>query len=245
VPNLPVSPDELILALVLATIGSAVQGVLGFGLAVVSAPILVLMNPQSVFVPGPMLLAAMLLTILIAHRDRGSVARQEVAIGTAGRVIGMLPAAYALSMLDQRSYSFLFAALVLLGVALSVSGWHLRPTPKTLFAASALSAFMGTISSVGGPPLALVYQHQNAPHIRGTMSTIFTVGTVISISGLWWVGRFGQPELVAGLLLVPAILAGFVASHYLTRYIDGKWTRQAILGVSILSAAVIIAKVLR
>jgi uncharacterized membrane protein YfcA len=245
VPDLPVPPAELVLALVLATIGSAVQGVVGFGLAVVTAPVLMLYNSESVFVPGPLLLAAMILTMLIAHRDRGSVAKNEVAIGTVGRVIGMLPAAYALSVLDQTQYNLVFAALILFGVVLSASGWHLRPTPKTLLAASTLSAFAGTISSVGGPPLALVYQHQKGPHIRGTMSAIFTIGTVISLAGLWWVKRFGTPQLIAGLLLTPAIVAGFAASRFFTGYIDGKWTRPAILGVSLLSAVVILIKVLR
>ena len=97
-PTLPVTPAELAIALVLATIGSTVQGAIGFGLAVVAAPILMLLNSKSVFVPGPLLLAAMLLTILIAHRERGSVARREVAIGTVGRVFGMIPAAYAVSV---------------------------------------------------------------------------------------------------------------------------------------------------
>lgn len=242
VPTLPVTPTELAIALVLATIGSTIQGAVGFGLAVVSAPVLMLINP--VFVPGPLLLAAMMLTILIAHRERSSVAYDEVAIGTVGRVFGMIPAAYALSAVDQRIYSLLFAVLILLGVLLSVSGWHLRPTPRALLAASALSGFMGTISSVGGPALALVYQNEKGPHIRATMSTIFTVGTVISLSGLWWIDKFGERELIVGLLLAPAVIIGFLVSGYAKGHVDGKWTRLAILLVSALSAVVIIAKVL-
>jgi hypothetical protein len=214
----------------------------GFGLAVISAPILWLINP--VFVPGPLLLAAMMLTILIAHRDRASVAGREVAIGTVGRVLGTLPAAYAISVLNQDYYSCLFAVLILTGVALSLTGWHLRPTPKMLLAASTFSGFTGTVSSVGGPPLALVYQNQKGPHIRGTMSAIFTVGTIISLSGLWWAGKFGVPELLVGLSLAPAVLVGFLLSGYTTRYIDGPLTRPIILAASALSALVILAKVI-
>jgi uncharacterized protein len=242
VPTLPVTPAELAIALVLATIGSTVQGAIGFGLAVVAAPILMLLNSKSVFVPGPLLLAAMLLTILIAHRERGSVARREVAIGTVGRVFGMIPAAYAVSVLDQNVYNVLFAVLIILAVMLSMSGMHLRPTPKTLLAASALSGFTGTISSVGGPPLALIYQHQKGPHIRGTLSAIFTLGTIISLAGLWWADRFGEREILAGALLTPGVIIGFLLSRHATGVIDGKWTRPAILLASALSAALIIAK---
>jgi uncharacterized membrane protein YfcA len=184
------------------------------------------------------------LTILIALRERSSVVGSEVAIATVGRVIGTLPAAYAMSVLDQSVYNLLFASLIILGVLLSVSGWHLRPTPRTLMAAAALSGFTGTVSSVGGPALALVYQHQKGPHIRGTMSAIFTIGTVISVAGLWWAGKFGVPELIIGLLMAPGVLVGFLLSRFATGHIDGPLTRPAILAVSVLSAVVIIVRLI-
>jgi uncharacterized membrane protein YfcA len=244
VPDLPVTPAEFAMALALATVGSAIQGSVGFGLAVVSAPVLLIANRESKFVPGPLLIAAMLLTILIAHRERSSVAPREVAIATVGRVLGMLPAAYALSVLKQAEYNILFSVLILMGVGLSMSGWHLRPTPGTLLAASTLSAVTSTISSVGGPPLALVYQHQKGPHIRGTMSAIFTIGTVISLAGVWWAGKFGWAELALGLLLAPGVFVGFYLSRYATRHIDGPRIRPAILAFSALSAAAIIVRTL-
>jgi uncharacterized membrane protein YfcA len=244
VPTLPVPPAEFVVALALATVGSAIQGSVGFGLAVVSAPVLLIINTHSRFVPGPLLIAAMILTLLIAHRERSAVVPREVAIATFGRVLGMLPAAYALSVLSQAEYNILFSVLILMAVGLSLSGWHLRPTPGTLLAASTLSAITSTISSVGGPPLALVYQHQEGPHIRGTMSTIFTIGTVISLAGVWWAGKFGLPELLAGLLLAPGVLVGFYLSRFATRHIDGPRIRPLILGFSALSALSIIAKVL-
>ncbi|NIR59973.1 MAG: sulfite exporter TauE/SafE family protein, partial [Gammaproteobacteria bacterium] len=50
-------------------------------------------------------------------------------------------------------------ALVLLAVAMSVAGLKISPTRPTLITAGALSGFMSTVSSVGGPPLAITYQH--------------------------------------------------------------------------------------
>ena len=90
-PTLPVPPTELAIALVLAAIGATLQGSVGLGLAVVAAPILLLLNP--LWVPGPMLLAAMLLVVLIAHRDRAHIIRSDVALATTGRLLGTIPAA--------------------------------------------------------------------------------------------------------------------------------------------------------
>ena len=241
-PTLPVTTAQLAAALVLAVVGSTLQGSIGFGLSVVAAPVLLLLNP--VFVPGPMLLAAMFLVVLIALRERRDVMGRDVAVASVGRVLGTFPAAYALSALPKNAYEVLFAVVVLLGVGISLLGWHARPTAKHIFGAAILSGFVGTLSSVGGPPMALVYQHETGPRIRGTLSAMFTIGTTISIAGLWWVGRFGAVELMLGILLMPAVLVGFMLSRYTARRIDRAHTRPAVLAISAISALVIVLRVL-
>ena len=241
-PTLPVTPLEITLAIVLAMLGSIVQGSIGFGLAVVAAPILMMINP--VFVPGPMLLSASLLVALIAHRDRHAAIRRDVALGIVGRVLGTLPAAYALAIMPARYYSLLFAALVLLAVGLSMSGWHIAPTPRNVIAAAMLSGFVGTVASLGGAPMALVYQREEGPRVRATMSSIFIVGTVASIVGLWVAGKFGPVELVLGLLMMPGIALGFAISRYTARYIDGARFRPALLVVSAASGVAILVRTL-
>ncbi len=241
-PTLPVTPAEIALAIVLAMLGSIVQGSIGFGLAVVAAPLLMIINP--VFVPGPMLLAASLLVGLIAYRDRRAAIRRDVALGIVGRVLGTLPAAYALSVMPAQYYSLLFAALVLLAVGLSLSGWHIPPTPRNVVAAGTLSGFVGTVASLGGAPMALVYQKEEGPRVRGTMSAIFIVGTVASVIGLWFAGKFGPVELVLGLLMMPGIALGFALSRYTSRWIDRAYFRPAVLVVSAASGVAILVRAL-
>jgi len=240
VPTLPVTPAELAAALALVFAGSVVQGTIGFGLAVVAAPILLLLDP--VFVPGPMLLAAMLLVILVALHERRDVIGQDIALATFGRAVGTVPAAYAIGTLPPDAYEMLFAALVTLTVVLSVSGWNIRRTPANVFVASIVSGIAGTLSSIGGPPMALVYQHEAGPKIRGTLSAIFTIGTVVSISGLWWAGRFGAVELTLGILMMPAVVAGFWLSRYTAGRLDRAHTRPAVLAISIVSALAIVLR---
>jgi uncharacterized membrane protein YfcA len=76
------------------------------------------------------------------------------------------------------------------------------------------------------------------------MSAIFILGTIISIAGLWWAGRFGQVELILGLLLMPAILVGFACSRLTAAWLDRRHARPAILTVSALSAIVILTRAL-
>ena len=241
-PTFPVTPVELAIAIGMAIAGSVVQGSIGFGMAVVSAPILLLVNP--LFVPGPMLLAAMVLVILMSLRNRRDVIVPDIALATVGRIAGTVPAAYAIGMLTPATFEILFAVLVMLGVVLSLAGWHVRRTRPNVVLAATLSGFIGTVSSIGGPAMALVYQHEKAPQIRGTLSVIFTIGTVISIAGLWWAGRFGPIELMLGLLLMPGVLVGFLLSRYTAGRLDEAHTRPALLAISALSAMLILVRVL-
>ena len=55
------------MASAVVAIGATVQASVGFGLALISTPLLVLIDPQ--LVPGPMIFASMLLVVLTAWRD--------------------------------------------------------------------------------------------------------------------------------------------------------------------------------
>lgn len=241
-PTLPITTGELTIALTLATVGALVQGSVGIGLAVISAPILLLVNP--IFVPGPLLLDAMVLVALMAFRERHAVMKRDVGLATTGRLIGMLPATYAVSSLPIATYELLFASLILLGVLISLSGWHIAATSRNIVAAAVLSGFTSTVSSVGGPPMALVYQNEAGPRMRGTLSAIFAIGTIISLLGLWWVGRFGWVELLLGVYLLPGVVVGFMLSRYTKGHVDKAHTRTAVLAISALSATIILIRVL-
>jgi uncharacterized membrane protein YfcA len=91
---------------------------------------------------------------------------------------------------------------------------------------------MGTASSIGGPPLAMVYQHEPGHRLRGTLASYFVIGTFMSLAGIAWVGRFGAPELVWGLALMPGMVLGFLVSSRLTPWLDRGYTRHAVLTVA-------------
>jgi uncharacterized membrane protein YfcA len=242
VPTLPVTPIELAIALVLTIVGSAIQGNVGIGFAVIAAPILLLVNPA--FVPAPIVLAAMLLVVLIALREWRDVIVEHIGLAVVGRTIGTLPAAYAIRAFPKSAYELLFAALVLLGVMLSALGWHVLPTRRNVVLASIVSGFMSTVSAVGGPPMALLYQNEAGPRIRATISAIFTIGGLVTLSGLWWAGRFHIVELLLGLLLMPGVVAGFAISGYTTALVDRAHIKPAVLAISLLSALLVMLRAL-
>jgi uncharacterized membrane protein YfcA len=178
----------------------------------------------------------------MAVRERKATDVRGVGWALAGRVPGTLAGAAAVAVLSAHGLSMAFGLLLLLAVAMSASGWRLRPTPASLVGAGLLSGFMGTTTSIGGPPMALVYQDADGATIRGTLAAFLTVGISLSLLSLAAVGRFGVAEIRASLLLVPALLAGFIVSRWIAPWLDRRHTRTGVLGFSGAAAVVILAR---
>ncbi|MBF0369139.1 MAG: sulfite exporter TauE/SafE family protein [Magnetococcales bacterium] len=221
---------EWIIATSAVTLGAALQGALGFGAAVVAIPILALLNPA--LVPGPMMLAAFFLTALTWHRERHAVVFADVQWAFLGRLGGIGIGAWTLTMLSGGWMELTLGVIVIVATLPGIRGIHLHPTTPNLIWAGAVSGFMGTTASLGGPAMALVYQNVSGPRLRGSLAAYFTLGILITLPVLWGVDRFGPGEIRAGLILTPGIIVGFILSKRFTPYVDRGRTKPAVLLLS-------------
>ena len=73
------------------------------------------------------------------------------------------------------------------------------------------SGITGTATSIGGPPIAIVYQHRPAREIRTTMAVYFLVGAGISLVALLISGDLTRDQAVAALELLPFLALGAAA----------------------------------
>ncbi|CAN5726621.1 hypothetical protein BH24ACT3_BH24ACT3_08490 [soil metagenome] len=135
-----------------------------------------------------------------------------------------------------------FAVVVLVALALSASGLHLVPTAPTLLGAGTLSGFMGTVTAIGGPPIAMVYQRQPGARLRGTLARFFLVSGVLSLVGLAAVGRMGTTQILLAATLVPGVVAGYRLSRLVVDRVDRGHTRAAVLALSGVSALAVIVR---
>jgi uncharacterized membrane protein YfcA len=233
-----VSPLEHLAANALAAFGACIQGSVGFGLGLVAAPILALIDPD--YVPGPVLFATLPLSILVAVREHDHVDLHGLGWAFAGRIPGTVAGALALALLSATTASVVFGVLVLTAVGLTWAGWSLSPTPPTLVTAGLASGFMGTMTSIGGPPMALVYSRAQGAQLRSTLATYFILAAAISLTALAVTGDFGTDELLLGLSLFPGVLLGFLASGWVSRHLDRGHTRTAVLVTSAIAAVAVV-----
>jgi uncharacterized protein len=235
-----VTAISVILVTVLVASASCIQGAAGFGMALLAAPLLTLVDRS--FAPAPLVLAVLPLSILVAWRDWAHLDRQGLAWAIGGRLPGVVLGGLAAAALSQHLLALVLGVAVLAAVALSMVTARLRPTRGTLASAGFASGFMGTTTSIGGPPMALVYQRSDGPTFRSTLAIYFTVGALMSLTALTIAGRVGTHELRLGLLLWPGVILGFALSKPLTRFLDEGRTRPMVLAVSALAALLLIAQ---
>lgn len=215
-------------------VGAVVQGSIGFGLNLIAAPVLALVDPT--LVPGPAIVIAFVFTALLAVRERRDIDLQGVRWAFYGRVPGSVAGALAVAALSPRALSLAIAATVLVAVAITASGAHIAPTRGVLVGAGALSGLMGTASSIGGPPMAMALSGTTGAAMRGTLSAFFLLGTVVSVALLGAVGEFGTRDLMASVVLLPPLLAGFALSRLVAPHVDRDRLRLAVLVISTLAA---------
>lgn len=228
------STTGIVAVLVVSALGAFVQGSVGFGHNLVAAPVYALVDER--LVPGPAIASAGVLVLLTVLRDRQGLHLGEVGTALIGRVPGTVLAAVAVTSLPADDLAVVFAGLVLVAVALTASRFAIRPTRATLLGAGAVSGFMGTATSIGGPPMAILYAGEEGRRLRGTLAGYFLAGIAMSLVALVVAGSFGPEELRLSLLPVPAIAVGFACSSWGARRLDAGRTRPAVLTLAGASA---------
>lgn len=239
--SVSISPWQYVLAVLVVAVGAMIQGSLGFGLGLVSAPALALID--ATFIPGPLLLVGVAVTLTVFLRERGAVDWKGMKWAIFGRVIGTIAGGWAVVAFSKDAVIVLVAVLVLAGVLMTSIGWKIKTNRTTLSAAGLVSGVMGTLTSVGGPPMALVYQRETAQKLRATLAGFFLVGATFSLLTLAVSGGMSQHDFALGALMLPGYVIGMIANRWASRFLDKGYSRVAVLAFSALSSIVLLLEV--
>lgn len=219
-------------------LAACLQASSGFGMGMLAAPVIAMVDPA--LLPATLILLALLVTVLVTVRERQSLDLRGTGWALVGRVPGSLVGAWLVAALSKEGMAWVVVAVVLTGLVLAVRGWTPRPVKANLIAAGAASGIMGTATSIGGPPMALIWQGHNGPRLRGTMSAFFMVGSSISMLMLWITGAVTAGMLTLALWMVPAAVAGYAASRYVNRFLNPARLKALALGASALGSVLLV-----
>ncbi|SEL00595.1 sulfite exporter TauE/SafE family protein [Nonomuraea pusilla] len=218
--------------------GAVVQGSVGFGLGLVAAPVLTMLDHG--VMPGAIQVVNMTLPLLTLAAEWRRVDWRGVGFAVLGRLPGSAVGALIVVYVSVTTLGVFVGVMVLLAVVLTARAPRVPRNGATITGAGFLSGVTGTATGIGGPPIALVYQSAKGPQIRATLAMFFFLSAGQSLVILAAVDRLPSRALATGAALIVPMALGFLASRPLRRYLDGGKVRVAVLGVAATSAAALI-----
>lgn len=234
--DLSIGAWVVVLAAVL--LGATIQGAIGFGMNLVSVPVLALAAPDTL--PVAAILLGVPISLSMVTYERTSVDRAGIGWIFGGRVPGSILGAWIVATSSTDQLKIVVGVVVLALVALSILAPPVPLRRSTQAGAGLVSGITGTAAGIGGPPVALLYQHAAGPIMRSTLAATFFVGTILSLLTLGVSGSIGWDGLMVGAASAPFVLVGSRMGRRFHALLDAGWLRPAVLTFSLVSALLVV-----
>lgn len=216
----------IILVSLIIALGSFIQGLTGFGLALVSVPLLSMVIDAKMAVPIAGIFG-WLVTFPIVWKMRHSIQYKAGLILVAGSLPASFVGAKLLASLPSQYI------LITMGIVLILSSIHSMRSTKPAFSKTSVPVTMGTGfasgvlgASVGeaGPPVIAYTSMQpwTADQAKSTLVFFFMLQMIGAITSFWNEGLITESVISLVTSAMPAFLigmtSGMVGYHFLQKY---------------------------
>jgi uncharacterized membrane protein YfcA len=237
-PGVVLLSAALIVALFAALLAGIVTGLTGFGLALISTPILLF-----VYEPRTVVVLTTIFSIFINAAvvwDSWGEARRRLALELlVPALFGVVAGTVILGVIDPVYIRLGVGAIVVFSTLLLVRDIRLPGANTrwgTLVAGSASGA-LSTSTGLAAPPIVLLLASRGLPkhEFRGTSALYFLPMSLAGLAVLAGRGLVEAPEVPLGLALVPAAIVGKAVGTTLLEHVSEKAFRAITLGLVILT----------
>jgi uncharacterized protein len=228
----------LLVAVFAALLAGAVTGLTGFGLALISTPILLF-----VYEPRTVVVLTVIFSIFINSAvvwDSWHEARRRLALGLlVPALFGIVVGTIVLGVIDPVYIRLGVGAIVVFSALLLVRDFKL-PGANTgwgTLVAGSTSGALSTSTGLAAPPVVLLMASRGLPkhEFRGTSAMDFLPMSIAGLAVLALRGLVEAPEVPLGLALVPAAIVGKALGTALLKHVSEKAFRAITLGLVILT----------
>jgi uncharacterized protein len=231
---------QLLLVAATVAIAACVQGTVGIGFALIVAPVLAFLRPE--LLPVSLLLLMLPLNLFTVLREHQAFDWTGGAWITLGRALGTLAGAGVLAALPGHALNLLIGAANIAVALVTMVVPAFSPNRKGFVTVGLLTGISETATGIGGPPLALAYQHQRPEVLRSTVAGCFLLGELLSIGVLGAIGRMTSQQMLSAALLLPFLAIGGLVSSFLRHSLNGRLLRSLVLIFAVTSGAILIIR---
>lgn len=217
-----------------------IQGALGIGFALILAPIVGVLQPD--LLPVMLLILMLPLNAHVAWRERASVDWSGTKWITVGRFAGTFAGLWLLAALSVHQLDLAVGWFTVIAAAAALLAPPFAPNRSAAVGVGVFTGVTETATGIGGPPLALLYQHTGGPTLRATVALCFLVGELMSLGMLAVAGKITAGQLLAALYLVPLVIIGTALSKMVHSRIGGRGMRIAVLLFALISGAYLVIR---
>jgi uncharacterized protein len=234
----------LLVALFAALLAGVVTGLTGFGLALISTPILLF-----VYEPKMVVVLTAIFSIFINAAvvwDSWQEARRRLSLALfVPALFGIVVGALVLGVISPVYIRLGVGAIVIFSALLLVRDITLPGANTrwgTLVAGSASGA-LSTSTGLAGPPIVLLLASRGLPkhEFRGTSALYFLPMSIAGLVVLAVHGLVEAQEVPLGLVLVPAAIVGKAIGTALLKHVSERAFRAVTLGLVILTGTLGVA----
>ena len=223
-------------------IGAFVQGSTGMGFALITVPVFAILQPS--LIPVAVLFLMLPLNAYVTVRERHAIHWFGVRWITFGRFLGTFAGLWILTVISGRPLELFIGISTVAAALLALAAPEFTPGKHTYNIVGVVTGITETSTGIGGPPLALVYQHASGPTLRATVALCFLVGEIISLVVLGISGVIdGQMLRDTAALMLPLLLGAWL-SRYVHHRLDGPVVRVMVLAFSIISGLAVVVRAL-
>ncbi|MEN8151187.1 MAG: sulfite exporter TauE/SafE family protein [Planctomycetota bacterium] len=227
-------PLTLVLASLAVFVAAFLQGVTGFGHALIAIGFL-----SALFGPKEAVLVLTLIAPVIAVayflKMRREVDWREVAcVSLPLCLIGLPLGIWLFDVIEPDHLGRAVGALLIVSAGYFLSPWAPRPRKLPYWiciVASSLAGFLAGLASTGGPPMVLyLYAKEMDKRVRiAVIQGVFVIGSTIKVLQVAAVGMFTTESLVHAAWMTPPIVAGVLLGAKLMPRIPADLLRKAAL----------------
>lgn len=219
-------------------VASFVQGSTGLGFAMVCAPVVSIIDPT--LIPVMLLVLMIPLNFYIGWRERGALDWHGTKWVSVGRFAGTFVGLWILLIVNLHQLALLIGISTIVAALAALLIPAFDPNRPGLAVVGVITGITETSTGVGGPPLALAYQHKPGNVLRSTVAACFLIGEVISLVVLAVGGKIEGRALLLSLALLPFLAIGSFGSKFTHHRLEGPVLRYTVLLFAIASGTAVI-----
>jgi hypothetical protein len=234
-----ITPQFAVMATTVA-VAACVQGTIGIGFALIVAPVLAFFRPE--LVPVSLLFLMLPLNLFTVLRERQAFDGKGCSWITLGRAFGALAGVGVLALLSSRALNPLVGGATIAAAVATIVAPAFSPNRRAFVTVGLITGISETATGIGGPPLALAYQHHRPEVLRSTVAGCLLAGQLLSLAVLGVTGRATLHHMMAAALLVPFLAIGGLMSSLIRHRVDGRILRGLVLLFAVTSGAILVIR---